>query len=53
MPIFRGRQLIGYDFDSECELIDQMIENGALVYDEKRHCYVMSEQKDDKDHKSN
>lgn len=44
MPIFRGRQLIGYDFDSECGLIDQMIKDGDLIPDKNHPCeYVLAD----------
>lgn len=41
--LFRSGILIGYDFDSEEEDFEEMVNNGTLVFDETIMKYVLAE----------
>lgn len=51
--LFYGDVLVGYDNDSESMIVDEMVENGTLVIDEKLFKYRLKPFKSDSSANSN
>lgn len=51
--LFYGDVLVGYDNDSESMIVDEMVENGTLVLDEKLFKYRLKPFKGDSSANSN
>ena len=45
--LFRGNELVGYDFDTEGSDFDEMVKNGTLVFSEERERYILSNTEND------
>lgn len=45
--LFRGNELVGYDFDTEGSDFDEMVKNGTLVFSEERERYILSNAEND------
>jgi len=47
--LFRGNVLVGYDFDTEGNDFDEMVNNGSLVFSEEKGRYILSNTENDKE----
>lgn len=47
--LFRGNELVGYDFDTEYSDFDEMVKNGTLAFSEERGRYILSNTENDKE----
>lgn len=49
MPCFIGNRLVGYDNDSEYQLIEDMIKDGTLIPDLKSCGYILADEEENKE----